>query len=175
MKGTTGFGIFYRKGGDDDFVAYIDSDYAGDLDERKSTSDYVFLLSSRVVSWSSKKQPIVSLSSTEAEFIAAASCACQAVYFKRVLEKLGQNQDKSTIIRCDSSSVIKLSKNPVMHGRSKHIDVRVHFLRELTKAGTVELVHCGTQEQVADVMTKPLKLDAFLKLRELLGVCSEVT
>ena len=91
-----------------------------------------------------------------------------------MLEKLGQNQDKSTIIRCDSSSAIKLSKNPVMHGRSKHIDVRFHFLQELTKAGTVELVHCGTQEQLADVMTKPLKLDAFLKLRELLGVCSDL-
>ena len=140
----------------------------------KSTSGYVFILSSGALSWSSKKQPIVSLSSTEAEYIATASCACRAVWLKRVLEKLGQNQDKSTIIRCDSSSAIKLSKNPVMHSRSKHIDVCFHFLRELTKVGTVELVHCGTQEQLADVMTKPLKLDAFLKLRELLGVCSDL-
>ena len=93
-----------------------------------------------------------------------------SVRLKRVLEKLDQNQDKSTIIRCDSSSAIKLLKNPVMHGRSKHIDVRFHFLRELTKAGTVELVHCGTQEQLADMMTKPLKLDAFLKLRKLLRI-----
>ena len=61
-----------------------------------------------------------------------------------------------------------------MHDRSKHIDVRFHFLLELTKAGTVELVHCGTPEQLADVMTKPLKLDAFLKLRGLLGVCSDI-
>ncbi|RVW64797.1 Retrovirus-related Pol polyprotein from transposon TNT 1-94 [Vitis vinifera] len=174
LQGTTEFGIFYRKGGDDELVTYTDSDHAGDLDERKSTSGYVFLLSSGAISWSSKKQPIVSLSSTEAEFIAAASCACQAVWLKRVLGKLGQNQGKPTMIHCDSSSAIKLSKNPVMHGRSKHIDVRFHFLRELTKAGTVELVHCGTQEQLADVMTKPLKLDAFLKLRGLLGVCSEM-
>ncbi|RVW80052.1 Retrovirus-related Pol polyprotein from transposon TNT 1-94 [Vitis vinifera] len=174
LQGTTEFGIFYRKGGDDELVTYTNSDHAGDLDERKSTSGYVFLLSSGAISWSSKKQPIVSLSSTEAEFIAAASCACQAVWLKRVLGKLGQNQGKPTIIHCDSSSAIKLSKNPVMHGRSKHIDVRFHFLRELTKAGTVELVHCGTQEQLADVMTKPLKFDAFLKLRGLLGVCSEM-
>ena len=81
-----------------------------------------------------------------------------------MLGKLGQNQGKSTIIRCDNFSAIKLLKNPVMHGRSKHIDVRFHFLRELTKAGTMELVHCGTQEQLADVMTKPLKLDVFLNL-----------
>ena len=71
----------------------------------------------------------------------------------------------------DNSSTIKLSKNPVMHGRSKHIDVRFHFLRDLTKKGVVELVHCGTQDQIANVLIKPLKLDLFLKLRELMGVC----
>ena len=76
LKGTTRFGIFYRKGGDDEFVAYTDSDYTGDLDERKSTSCYVFLLSSGEISWSYKKQSIVSLSSTEAKFIVAASCEC---------------------------------------------------------------------------------------------------
>jgi len=90
-----------------------------------------------------------------------------------VLEKLGQNQANPTIIYCDSTSAIKLSKNPVMHGCSKHIDVQFHFLRELTKAGSVELVYCGTKEQLADVMTKPLKLDGFLKLRGLLGICYE--
>ena len=90
-----------------------------------------------------------------------------------MLEKLGKNQVNPTIIYCDSSYAIKLSKNPVMHGRSKHINVRFHFLRELTKASFVELVHCGSKEQLADVMTKSLKLDVFLKLRGLLGVCSE--
>ncbi|TXG65249.1 hypothetical protein EZV62_006524 [Acer yangbiense] len=145
-------------------------DYAGDLEDRKSTSGYVFMLSSGAVSWSSKKQPVVTLSTTEAEFVAAASCACQVVWMRRILEKLGHTQGDSTTIFCDNSSTIKLSKNPVMHGRSKHIDVRFHFLRDLTKEGAVELIHCGTQDQVADVMTKPLKLDLFLKMRELLGV-----
>lgn len=146
LKGTTDFGIFYRKGGDDELIGYSDSDYAGDLEDRKSTSGYVFLLSSGAVSWSSKKQPVVSLSTTEAEFIAAASCACQAVWLKRVLENLDLVQGRTIIVRCDNSSAIKLSKNPVMHGRSKHIDVRFHFLRELTKEGTVKLVHCVSQE-----------------------------
>ena len=72
---------------------------------------------------------------------------------------------------CDNSSTIKLSKNPILHGRSKHIDFCFHFLRELTKDGIVSLVHCPSEEQIADIMTKPLKLDAFLKLRRLLGVC----
>ncbi|TXG72550.1 hypothetical protein EZV62_001129 [Acer yangbiense] len=145
-------------------------DYAGDLEDRKSTSGYVFMLSSGAVSWSSKKQPVVTLSTTEAEFVAAASCACQVLWMRRILEKLGHTQGDSNTIFCDNSSTIKLSKNPVMHGRSKHIDVRFHFLRDLTKEGAVELIHCGTQDQVADVMTKPLKLDLFLKMRELLGV-----
>ena len=168
LKGTTNFGIFYKKGGDEELVAYTDSDYAGDLEDRKITSGYVFLLSSRVVSWTSKKQPVVNLSTTEAEFIAAASCACQAIWLRRVLEKLGQKQEEVVTVFCDSSSTIKLSRNPVMHGRTKHIDVRFHFLRELTKDGSVELVHCSSE----DVMTKPLKLEQFLKLRKYLGICS---
>ncbi|TXG57832.1 hypothetical protein EZV62_015661 [Acer yangbiense] len=90
---------------------------------------------------------------------------------RRILEKLGHPQDKCTIVLCDNGSTIKLSKNPVMHGRSKHIDVRFHFLRDLTKDGVIELKHCCTQEQIADIITKPLKLDVYLKLRELLGVC----
>ncbi|WKA03977.1 hypothetical protein VitviT2T_022047 [Vitis vinifera] len=171
LKGTIDFGVFYKKGGNEELIAYTDSDYAGDLDDRKNTLGYVFMLSSGAVSWSSKKQPVVSLSTTEAEFIAATSCACQAIWLRRILEGLNHAQHDSTTVYCDNSSTIKLSKNLVMHGRCKHIDVRFHFLRELTKDGTVEMVHCHTQEQVADIMTKPLKLDAFLKLRDLLGVC----
>ncbi|CAL2276266.1 unnamed protein product [Prunus armeniaca] len=171
LKGTTDFGIFYKKGGSENLVAYANSDYDGDLEDRKSTSGYVFLMSSGAVSWSSKKQPIVTLSTTEAEFVAASYCASQVIWMRRILEKLGHSQRGSTIMFCDNSSTIKLSKNPVLHGRCKHIDVRFHFLRDLTKEGVVELVYCGTEEQIADVMTKPLKLDVFQKLRSLLGVC----
>ena len=115
----------------------------------------------------------MSRSTTEAEFIAAAACACQAIWLKRVLKTLDQTQQEKNTIHCDNSSAIELSRNPVMHGRSKHIDVRFHFLRELAQTGMIELVHCNTLEQIADVMTKPLKLDAFLKLRTMLGVCAE--
>jgi hypothetical protein len=90
---------------------------------------------------------------------------------RRILEKIGYQQEGSTVIMSDSSSAIKISKNPVMHGRSKHIDVRFHFLRDLVKDGVIKLEFCGTKEQVADVMTKPLKLDQFQKLRQMLGVC----
>lgn len=73
---------------------------------------------------------------------------------------------------CDNNSTIKVSKNPVIHGRNEHIDVRFHFLRDLTKEEVVELVHCQSEDQVANILTKPLKIDAFVKLQELLGVCS---
>ena len=170
LRGTVNFGIQYKKGGSNELLAFTDSDYAGDMEDRKSTSGYVFVLSSGAVSWSSKKQPIVTLSTTEAEFVAAAMCVCQALWIKRILKELGYSNEDCIQVKCDNNSTIKLSKNPVMHGRSKHIDVRYHFLRNLTKEGTIALVHCGSQDQVADLMTKPLKLDAFLKLRTLLGI-----
>ena len=171
LKGTFELGICFQKGGNfDEMIAYSDSDYAGDLDDRRSTSGYVFMMSSGAVAWSSKKQAIVTLSTTEAEFISAAMCACQAIWMLRVLSHLKWYQDKCVIL-CDNCSTIKLSKNPVMHGRSKHIAIRYHFLRDLSNDGVIELKYCSSKEQTADIMTKPLKLDGFVKLREQLGVC----
>ena len=170
LQGTASYGLFYKKGEKSDLFGFTDSDYAGDLDDRKSTSGYVFMLGSGAVSWSSKKQPIVTLSTTEAEFVAATACACQAIWLKKILEELHFKQEGAIAIYCDSSSAIKLSKNPVLHGRSKHIDVKFHFLRDLTKEGVIDLIHCRSEDQVADIFTKSLKLAAFQKLRKLLGV-----
>jgi len=90
---------------------------------------------------------------------------------RRILEKLGHVQGMCTTIYCDNSCTFKLSKNPILHGRSKHINVRFYFLLELTRDGIVELVHCSTQEHVSDIMTKPLKLEVFLKLGDKLDMC----
>ncbi|GKV29955.1 hypothetical protein SLEP1_g38828 [Rubroshorea leprosula] len=129
---TADFGLFYKKGDQTDLVGFTDSDYARDLDDRKSTSGFVFMLGSGAISWSSKKQPIVTLSTTEVEYVAATSCACQAIWLRRIMEELELNQHEATSIYCDNSSTIKLSKNPVLDGRSKHIHVRYHFLRNLS-------------------------------------------
>ncbi|GKV50593.1 hypothetical protein SLEP1_g57296 [Rubroshorea leprosula] len=172
LCGTADFGLFYKKGDQTHLAGFTDSDYAGDLDDRKSTSGFVFMLGSGAISWSSKKQPIVTFSTTKAEYVAATSCACQAIWLRRIMEELELNQHEATSIYCDNSSAIKLSKNPVLHGRSKHIHVRYHFLRNLVEDGTIELIYCRTEDQVADIFTKPLKVAAFSKLRELLGVCS---
>ncbi|KAJ9554165.1 hypothetical protein OSB04_018210 [Centaurea solstitialis] len=170
LKGTSEFGIFYSSKVTTDLEAYSDSDYAGDLDDRKSTSGYVFLFGKGAVSWSSKKQPVVSLSSTEAEYISAASCASQCIWLRNVLRELGSIEKGGTVINCDNNSAIQLSKNAVLHGRSRHIDVKFHFIRDLVNKEMVVLKYCNTQDQIADIMTKPIKAEQFRKLREMLGM-----
>lgn len=173
VQGTLSFGIRYKQEEEQKLVGYVDSDYAGDIDDRRSTSGYVFMLGTCAVSWASKKQPIVTLSTTEAEFVAAAYGACQGVWLRNILEEIGFGQGTGTILYCDNSSTIKLSKNPVLHGRSKHIHVRYHFLRELVNERVIQLDYCATQEQLSDVMTKAVKLETFEKLRKRMGVCSK--
>ncbi|KAK9734241.1 hypothetical protein RND81_04G125600 [Saponaria officinalis] len=171
VKGTTTLGIFYRKGKNNlRLVGFTDSDYAGDLNDRRSTSGFTFMLGFGAVSWASKKQPVVALSTTEAEYIAAALCACQCIWLRRVLKHIEVEENNETMIMCDNNSTIQLSKNPVFHGKSKHIDVKFHFLRDLVNDGILTLSYCNSENQIADIMTKPLKLEQFEKLRGMLGV-----
>ncbi|GJS32917.1 hypothetical protein Tco_0531299, partial [Tanacetum coccineum] len=100
---------------------------AGDLDDRGSAPGSMFLLAEGVISWSSKKQPVVTLSTTEAEYIAAVAYACQYLWLKRILAAIRHEEGESSIIQCDNSSTIQLSIHLVFHGRSKHIDVKFHF------------------------------------------------
>lgn len=129
------------------------------------------MLSGAVVTWSSRKQPIIILSTTEDEFIVVTGSSCQAIWMQLVLKKIGYIGSESTVIFCDNSSTIKLPRNPVMHDRSKHIDVRYHFLRELVNDGVVQLQFCGTRQHITDIFTKSLKLELFRELRRRLGVC----
>ena len=170
VQGTMEYGIQYQSDNKEELMGFVDSDYAGDEDDRKSTSGYVFMNGGGAISWASRKQPIVTLSTTEAEYVSAAAGACQAAWLRNVLEEIGCKQGERTVLFCDNSSTIKLSKNPVFHGRSKHIQVRFHFLRELVSDEIIELEYCSTQDQLADVMTKAVKLDVFEKLRGYMGV-----
>jgi hypothetical protein len=173
LKGTLNLGILIKCKADKELTlqGWSDSDYVGDHDDRKSTSGYIFTMGTSAICWSSKKQPIVTLSTTEAEFVSAASCVCQCIWVRSIPKHLNMRQDGSTIINCDNSSSIKLSKNPILHGRCKHIDARFHFLRDLGKEDTIELRYCTSQDQLADIMTKSLKLDTFYNLREGIGMC----
>ncbi|XP_019091415.1 PREDICTED: uncharacterized protein LOC109128812 [Camelina sativa] len=170
VQGTRDFGIQYKYGGEQKLVGYVDSDYAGDVDDFKSTFEYVFMLGGGAVSWVSKKQPIVTLSTTEAEFVSVAYGACHAVWLRNIMAEIGSEQKEGTTMFCDNSSAIKLSKNPVLHGRSKHIHVRFHYLRELVNDGVIQLDYCSTHDQISDIMTKAVKLEAFEKLKNRMGV-----
>ena len=116
IKGTLTDGIFYGNNNDVKLVGYMDSDWAGDTEIRKSTSGYTFHLGTGAISWSSKKQPVVALSTAEAEYIAATSCATQTVWLRRILEVMHQNQNTPTEIYCDNKSAIALSINPIFTG-----------------------------------------------------------
>ena len=94
-----------------------------------------------------------------------------SIWLKKFFEELQFKQEGAIAIHCDNKSTIKLSKNPVLHLRSKHVDVKFHFLRDLTNEGVGDLIYCRSEDQIADILAKPLKLSVFQKLRELLGVC----
>ena len=170
ILGIVDHGIHYKRNVDNVLVGYSDSDWGGNIDDFKSTSGYVFNIGSGAVSWASKKQDVVALSTTEAEYISLSVASCQALWLRNVLHELKCPQEKGTIMFCDNQSSISLSKNPVFHGRSKHINIKYHFIRELIKDGEVYIKYCKTQDQVADVFTKALKTDSFLKMKEKLGV-----
>ena len=151
-------------------MAYSDADYAGSKVDRKSTSGTCHFLGESLVSWSSKKQASVALSTTESEYIAASLACSQVLYINQFLKDLNIIS-KKTKIQCDDTSAINLSKNPVHHSRSKHIDVRHHFLRDNVLKGNIELSFVPTHEQLADIFTKPLKTDDFIRIRRRLGIC----
>ncbi|WVZ84232.1 hypothetical protein U9M48_031284 [Paspalum notatum var. saurae] len=132
--------------------------------DRKSTSGTCQLLGTSLVSWSSRKQASVSLSTTEAEYIAAASCCSPLLWMKATLSDFGLRFGKIPLL-VDSTSAISVAKNPVLHSRTKHIEVRFHFLRDHYEKGDIDLVHIASKNQLADIFTKPLEFGAFVRLR----------
>lgn len=152
-------------------MGFTNSDFARNIDDRRNTSWHVSMLGSGVVSQLLKKQQIVTLSTIEAEYVTTTSCAYQAIWLRKILEELHFKQERPTSIFCDNSSVIKLSKNHIIHGRNKHIDMKYHFLCDLTKDGIIDLIFCRSEYQIANLFTKSLKLASYVKFRKLLGVC----
>ena len=170
LKDTTNYGLFYSKSSSLDFISYSDADFAGCKTDRKSTSGTCHFLGHSLISWCSKKQNSVSLSTTEAEYIAASLACAQVLWMKQTLLDYNIKFSSSQIF-CDNTSAINLSKNPVHHSRTKHIDVRHHFLRDHVLKGDITLEFISTENQIADILTKPLKEDSFVKLRRELGIC----
>ncbi|GMP96916.1 hypothetical protein CsSME_00045349 [Camellia sinensis var. sinensis] len=153
-------------------MIYCDADWGGDLDERKSTSGYAFMLSDGAISWSSKKQSCIALSTMEAEFVACSSAVQEAVWLRRFLQHLDvvTHTSDPVTIHCDSMAALAYAKDPKYHGRTKHIDVRFNFIRDILAQKEVILEHIPTSRMVADPLTKPIARDVYLTHVRALGL-----
>ncbi|KAI5334234.1 hypothetical protein L3X38_024367 [Prunus dulcis] len=172
VKGTLDYGLMYEKGKKAVLMGYYDSDWGGSIEDSKSTSGYAFSFGSGVFSWASVKQNCVALSTTEAEYVSASEATTQAIWLRFVLEDFGELQAYATPMKCDNTSAISITKNPVFHQRTKHIDRRYHFIKDALQQGVIDLVYCPTKDQVADIFTKALPKERFNYLRDKLGVLS---
>jgi hypothetical protein len=156
LKGTMDYGLSYD--GDHDFTlsGYTDADWAGSVADRKSTSGCCFSLGSVMISWQSRNQSSIALSTMEAEYIAACSASCEAIWLRKLLTDLFDLEMRATTILCDNQSCIKMIENVVFHDKSKHIEILYHFIHDMVQRGALKLQYISTDEQVVDVMTKPL-------------------
>ena len=171
LKGTVQHGLVLGGKNDRvDLVGWTDSDWAQDADDRRSIAGFVFDVAGGTVSWSSKKQPTVALSTVEAEYMASANATKEAVWLRSLLTDLGSPPSTATVIHADNQGCIALSKNPVAHSRAKHIDIRHHFVREQVSNGEVSFQYCPTTQMIADILTKVLPRNLFEKFRVAIGV-----
>jgi len=172
VAGTVDFGVWYSKVSNFKLFGFTDNDWARCLDDRKSTSSNLFSFGSGVVAWSSKKQETIALSSSKAEYTAATSIARQALWLRKLLADFSYEQIEATEILCENRSAIAMARNPVFHGKTKHIHVQHLFIWKLVIDGKIVLKFCGTNEQAADIFTKSLPQDKHQFFRPQLGVCN---
>ena len=152
-----------------DIHGFVDGDWAGDLDQRRSTSGYVFNLFGGVVSWISKKQSIVALSTIEVEYMAATHASKEVVWLERLCSSMGLVQE-AIRIDCDSQSVSFLEKNPAYHSKTKHIDVQYHFVRDMIENKKVLLVKVDTLKNTSNALTKSMSSEKLSWCRETMGI-----
>jgi hypothetical protein len=169
LVSTPCFGIWYPRGSTFDLIGYSDSDYDGCKVDRKSTSGTCQFLGWSLVSWSSMKQTSVALSTAEAEYVVAGQCCAQLLWMRQTLRGFGYNLSKVPLL-CDNESATRLADNPVEHSRTKHIDIRHHFLRDHQQRGDIDIYHISTENQLANIFTKPLDEKRFCRLRSELNV-----
>jgi hypothetical protein len=170
LKGTLDYGLSYD--GDYNFTlsGYTDSDWVGSVSDKKSTSGCCFSLGSAMISWQSKKQSSIALSTAEAEYIVACSASCGAIWLCKLLTGLLHLEMEATTILCDNQSCKKITENLVTHDKSKHIEIRYHYICDIVQKGAIKLQYVSTDEQVVDVLTKPLSRVKFEHFRDKLDI-----
>ena len=176
LAGTKDTGLFYRRDGSQEIEGWVDSDWGGCTNTGKSTTGWIFKIGGSPISWSSQRQKTVSSSSTEAEYIAASDAAKEAIWLLGFFNELnafaGRPQQAGIKLYIDNASAIKLTKNPEFHGRTKHINIRHHFIRECVENGQIKPEWISGQNNTADILTKPLSRPIFSKLFDELGLLS---
>ncbi|KAL9447690.1 hypothetical protein AB3S75_015212 [Citrus x aurantiifolia] len=170
LKGTPGRGIMFKKHGHLQVEVYTDADWAGSVTDRRSTSGYCSFVGGNLVTWRSKKQNVVARSSAEAEFRAVAHGICEVMWIKRILEELKFTFSTHLKVYCDNKAAISIAHNPVLHDRTKHIEVDKHFIKEKLNTGIICMTYLPTTEQLADVLTKGLHKKQFDKLTSKLAM-----
>nr|GFC87163.1 copia protein [Tanacetum cinerariifolium] len=164
LRGTVNTGLWYTKGSGFELTGFSDANYAGCKDSFKSTFGGAQFLGKKLVSWSSKKQDCMALSTAEAEYVSLSAYCAQVLWMRTQLTDYGFHFDKIPIY-CDSKSAIAISCNPVQPSRTKHIVVRYHFIKEHVEKGMIELYFVKTEYQLADIFTKALPADRFNYLK----------
>ncbi|KAF8712452.1 gag-polypeptide of LTR copia-type, partial [Rhizoctonia solani] len=156
LQGTKDIGIVYRQSAGSTLIGYVDANYAGDPNTSRSTTGWAFMMAGGCVAWSSRKQPTISLLSTEAEYVAAASATRELIWLRQFLSEFNFLPEGPTTLLTDNQSSIALAKNPVNHQNTKHIRIKHHFLREMVELQEINLEYIPIDRQVADILTKPL-------------------
>ncbi|KAK6163564.1 hypothetical protein DH2020_000428 [Rehmannia glutinosa] len=172
LKGCQEVGLWYPKYPKErefKLMGYSDSNYVGCRIDRKSTSDTCQMLGNRLISWFSKKPNSIATSTAEAEYIATGSCCAQILWMRQQLRDYDADE-KEIPIMCDNTSAIATTQNPVLHSRTKHIDVRYHFIRDHVEKKDITLEYISTEKQLADIFTKPLCESRFEELKNELGL-----
>lgn len=145
---------------------FSDANWGGDLDDRKSTTAYIIFLGDNPISWRTRKQKVVARSSTEAEYRALATAASVIASIKSLLDELGLTLREPPLLLYDNVGATQLSLNLVLHSRMKHIAIDLHFVREFVHRGKLRVAHVHTDDQLVDLLTKPLARSCFTLLRE---------
>ena len=170
IKNTVDLGLTYSRDSDISPMAYVDADYGGCRDTRRSTSGYVFIMAGGAVAWSSKRQATVALSTVEAKYVAMSRCAQQMLWMHSWLSEVEIEFALPGVIRGDNRGAIALTKNTKDHGKVKHIDMRHHYIRELLKTGSITMEQVSSADNLADLFTKPLPRDHHHRLLTALDI-----
>ena len=160
LKGTVGHGVMFRKNGHKGVYGYTDADWASNPVDRKSTAGYFTFVEGNLVTWRSKKQKVVALSSAEAEFRGIRSGLMEILWLRRLMREIGLSPETSQLF-CDNKAAISISENPVQHDRTKHVEVDRHFIKENIESGAVELPFVRSEDQLADILTKAVNSRSF--------------